>query len=192
MAYDPNLTFWQQPRLIRGIFGILLISTLMTMFEIGFYGLVVIPVTTSQLEVMGFGESDSVSETPASGGTIQGSAAAFLRATEKSERILIDKNNRYAFLSMIMFVVGLMVVLFLLYNHLYLIGHEKNHVVEIFGVQFGVTVATSIFAVSMLILFQVFFFFFGLQFQYVGGIEEVVHDFNNALREEAGMSPITT
>lgn len=187
MAYDPNLTFWQQPRLIRGIFGILLISTCMAIFEVIFFGAVVVPVTNEQLESLNLRELPS---TPPPPGSPQSAVNSFMGATEASERRLVDKNNRHAFASMGVFIFVLFMVLFILYNHLRSIGLEKKHVVEIFGVQMRVTVATSVFTVCLLVLFQIFFFFFGLDFKYLGGQEEILHDFNNALREEARMTPV--
>lgn len=196
MAYDPNLSFWDQPRLIRGMFGILLISTCMTVFEMIFFGAVVVPVTKDQLDALNMSRISSIIASeggdppPAPPGSTQSAVNSFMGATEASERRLVDKNNRFAFASMGVFTFVLFMVLFLLYNRLRSIGLEKKHVVEIFGTQMRVTVATSIFTVSVLILFQIFFFFFGLKFKYLGGPEEILHDFNNALREEAGLRPV--
>lgn len=52
LTIDPRLSFWKQPRLLRGVFGILLISALMSLFEIGFYMIIVRPETERQIDAL--------------------------------------------------------------------------------------------------------------------------------------------
>lgn len=178
LAYDPLLSFWEQPRLLRGVFGIIIVSTLVSIFEIGFTRLIVLPETEAAigkfLDTVDLGFTLSPSN-PAS------VLDSFLEASAASEGKLIKDYNDALFVINACFVAAVAFIGFLVYQKLATIEKYRKHVVQIFGVPFGVTFATSLLSILGLCAFQVNFFLFATKFQYVNNYAEIEKAFLDKL-----------
>lgn len=201
--YDPYLSYWQQPKLLRGLFSIILVSSIVSIFEVGLYIFVVRPTARAQVDkllgnISGFVKGKYAKGTPAPPGfafhgnvlTQQGaeSAIALLETEEVMEERMTNKINGYSIASFGVLIFFLFIILRMIYNQLRYLG-EHVHVVTILGTQFRVSIITAILTIIPLMMFQVAFYFYGTKYDY-GSTDKLLHVFNNRLRENMGLSRI--
>lgn len=208
--YDYNYSFFSQPKLLRGLYSILLVSFLMTIFEIVFYKVIVDPQTQLAVEDLlsdiHWGTRRAVAKTvrenKANGTTWESPisileadrldlVSPFLLTSAKREEKLIAKNNLYAYVTASFMIFFLLAALFYIHTRLvYVEGHK--HVMQVFGENFGAAVLTSFITVGFLASFQILFYFFGTNFKFVGsmGNAELQNTFNNMLRRNLGMEEL--
>lgn len=199
--YDPELTFMNQPKLLRGLYSILLVSLLMTLFELAFYRIVIDPETTKAvrgiLNSMENGFYDILTKEESSKfvkpETIQMAREvnlvdSFLLTSAEREEKLIERVNLYAYLTASFMVFILMGALYYVHSHL-LFVRSRRHVLTVFGDNYGAAIVTALLTVILLASFQYLFYLFGAQFRFVGrnGLEELQNTFNNALRTNLGL-----
>ena len=188
---QPHLSFTEQPRLLRGVFSILLTSTVITVFEISFFVAIVAPKTKRSVEVLNQRLSTFGLIPSGLNGRQSSLVLAGLKTNAKAEKELMDLANTYALASSCVFVAFLCVLLLLLSNRMARLGHNRARV-RYFGVDFDATMITSVLMISSLMAFQVTFYFFGTKFEFEGsrGDAELQHALNNELRRKKGLAPI--
>lgn len=184
----------------------MLVSLLMTVFELLFYRLIIEPETTkavkSILDAMENGIYEAVEPRIESFsgawvlpllpvGDSLNIVESFLKTNTIREDEIIQKLNNYAYITgafMLFLVFGLMYVVHTRLTRL----RTHKHVLQIFGPNYGAAILTSLLTVFLLASFQYIFYLFGRQFKFVGlaGIEELRHSFNNMLRKEFGMQEV--
>ena len=174
LAIEPGLPFSAQPRLLRGIFGIVLISVIMSMFEIFFYLVIVKPKTEEEINDLLESLKVDIPDIELPEGADNpfpfslpdflpvklSSPADFmnalLAALAVDERKQIDKLNSRAFMSMGVFVMFLTGFLWVIYDKLRW-ENSVDHKVLIFGGELSVTFASSALTVFALVIFQYIF-----------------------------------
>lgn len=203
--YDPTLSFFSQPKFLRGMFSIFLVSLMMTVFEIGFYRVIIDPETKKAvrgiLDHMEDGfytifKNQSGDETWFSPATLAAGQRlnlldSFLKTNAEREELLVDRINTYAYITASFMVFLLLTVLYYIHNRLTRIRRSR-HMLAVFGDNYGAAIITSFLTVLMLASFQYLFYQFGLEFRFVGrnGMEELQNSFNNALRQNLGMDTV--
>lgn len=208
--YDYNYSFFSQPKLLRGLYSILLVSFLMTIFEIIFYKTIVDPQTQVAIKTLlrdiqsGTAEAvrSAVQENNANGKVWESPISIisadkldlispFLLTTAQREEKLVAKLNLYAYITASFMIFFLLAALFYIHTRLvYVEGHK--HVMQVFGENFGAAVLTSFITVGFLASFQILFYFFGTNFKFMGskGNAELQNGFNNMLRRNLGMEEL--
>lgn len=208
--YDYNYSFFRQPKLLRGLYSILLVSLLMTIFEIVFYKLIIDPQTIRAVKNLlnslswdaTFYTIAAYHRNNANGSVWQSPMSLvaadkldllspFLLTTAQREEKLIAKLNLYAYVTASFMIFFLIAALFYVHTRLvYVEGHK--HVMQVFGDDFGAALLTSVFTVLCLASFQILFYFFGTNFNFIGskGAIELQNAFNNMLRRNLGMQEI--
>ena len=202
--YDPDLTFFNQPKLLRGLFSILLVSLLMTLFELAFYRIVIDPETTKAvrgiLNSMENGFYDLLTKEESrkfvKPETIQMAREvnlvdSFLLTSAEREEMLIERVNLYAYLTASFMVFILFGALYYIHAHL-LFVRSRRHILAVFGDNYGAAIITAFMTVILLASFQYLFYLFGAQFRFVGrnGLEELQNTFNNSLRKNLGLDTV--
>ncbi len=206
--YDPDLPFFKQPKVLRGLYAIVLVSTLMTIFEMAFYRTVIDPETKDAAGVLVLAVKkkayvmgrDMRASLPLGGAGV-GSGVflggdfdlfdSYVETTRAREKEMVEKNNLYAYLTASFMLVILAVVLFVLHVRMREVDAGR-HKLSVFGPNYAAAVKTSFLTVLLLASFQILFYFFGRQFKFVGtmGTEELVFAFNNYVRKFFGMPPV--
>lgn len=201
--YDPYLDFWHQPKLLRGIFSIILVSSIVSIFELGLYVFVVRPTARAQVNKLLGQVSEIVKDRYANGtpappgfafaGNVLSqqsaeSAIAVLETEQVMEERMIGKINAYSISTFVILIFFLFIVLRAIYLQLKYLG-EHIHVVTILGTQFRVSIVTAVLTIIPLMVFQVAFYFYGTMYNY-GSTDKLLHVFNNRLRENMGMPPV--
>lgn len=196
-----GLSFFHQPKVLRGIFSIVLVSLLMTLFETVFYKIVVEPQTkraaqyilylveqqtyyTTKNQVNGASWFSPNTHTPMD---------SYLKTTMIREEDMIDRINMYAYITASFMILFLIFVLVFIHNKLsYIEGTSGIPSLHVFDANYKSAVITAIITVVFLASFQVIFYFFGMEFLMVGrnGKEELIFLFNNALRKNLGMNQL--
>lgn len=136
-----KIKWYENPRFLRYIFSILLIATLVSVFELLFVYYVSYPETEKGVTSL----FPPVPETPPVFGQI-----------EKAEKRDRDTKNRYLIFN---FVAVIFVMIFLLYV-VYVKMEFDQMKTQVFGPNFRATILQSLFSVLVLASFQVFFFQF--------------------------------
>lgn len=201
-----GLSIWSQPKLLRGVFSILLVSLLMTIFETGFYMKIIEPQTRAAVkDIVSMMQSHAYYQTKNelskqtwySPITFMNPenvdmADAFLDTNKERERLLINKINQYAYITASFMVFILFMGLVMIHSRLSYI-QKGSHNFEVFGADYYAAIITAVLTVVLLASFQVLFFFFGKQFKFLGtkGTEELRFKFNNFMRKNLDM-PILT
>lgn len=197
LKIEPGLPLYKQPRFLRGVFSILLISIIMSTFELVFFYAIAKPLAEKQLDKY----LDGVLLQPEIGlpyttpDGVPGTNILYQAALERiaeEERAAMDRNNALRGAAFSVFVLFLVLLLFLVDRKLHQEA-AKVHYVRIFGGEVNVSIATAIFAALLLVTFQVNFFIFGQEFNYIGseGPDEFLLVLLNSLRKATGMEPIT-
>lgn len=190
MEYDPNLDFWDQPRLLRGLLSILGVSAVMIWVEVLFHRYVLLPegnaavknrircahksfskpvdeMTEAELKEA-FG--DDLAFFIGISGTV-GTDKASLLGLYNLENIKLQKANTYAYLSM---AIPFFVVILLMYRIYYKLKQDnyRHHFIPIFGGFAMEGVALSVLvSVVLFLCFQILFYFYGLNFNFASGLE---------------------
>ena len=201
-----GLSLLNQPKLLRGVFSILLVSLLMTVFETGFYIKIIEPQTRAATKgIVRMMQSQAYYQTKNelanqawySPITFMNPdnvdmADAFLETNKEREALLIKRINQYAYITASFMVFILFVALVMVHSRLSYI-QKGSHAFESFGANYHAAIMTSFLTVVLLASFQVLFFFFGKQFKFIGtkGNEELHFTFNNFMRKNLDM-PILT
>lgn len=192
MEYDPNLDFWDQPRLLRGLLSILGVSAVMIWVEVLFHRFVLLPEGNAAVKNQircahksldkpidemseeelkeAFGDDIAFSSLIGISGSI-GTDKASLLGLYNLENMKLDKANKYAYLSMF---IPFFVVLFLMYRVYYKLKQDryKHHYIPVFGGYAMEGVALSVFLSVLLFLgFQIVFYLYGLEFNFADGLE---------------------
>lgn len=136
-----KLKWYENPRLLRYIFSILLIATLVSIFELLFVYYISFPQTEKSVNEL----FPPVPETPPIFGQI-----------EKAEKRDREAKNLYLIFN---FMSVIFVMIFLLYV-VYVKMEFDQRKTAVFGPNFRATVLQSLFSVLLLAAFQVFFFQF--------------------------------
>lgn len=189
LADDPELSLWQQPRLLRGIMGIVGIAMTMTIFEVIFFKVVAIPNTT--------GAVGNQFKRPRIDNPALGSFAAALDKNIEpaiaADRRLIDAHNNYALAVMGIIVALLLGLIVTLYRDLKRINHA-SHSVRVFNGELSVTFISAVVTMICIGIFQLSFYRYALDFRYPGqgpkGDFELEHIVYNATRKVLGRPPI--
>lgn len=194
LEYDPNLRFWSQPRLLRGLLSILAVSAIMIWVEVSFHRFVLLPegnasiknkfrcmhgsldkpvdeMTKEEQEEL-FGKDNPLTSgiTELSGSV--GQDKAILRGLYNMEKTKLDKANMYAYLSMFIpwfVVIALMVVI---WNRLNSIRY-RHHVIPIMGIPINGVVVSVFVSILIFSVFQIIFYNFGVNFKYASEAELV-------------------
>ena len=195
MEYDPYLSFWDQPRLLRGLLSILGVSCVMIWVEVLFHKLILLPeanaavknpircqhktlpkpideMTDEELKEAFGGSGSGIDFSAMLGisGSI-GSDRASLMGLYNLEATKLDKANNYAYLSMF---IPFFVVLFLMYQTYYKLKTDRyrHHVVPVFGgYAIEGVVLSVLLSVVIFTVFQVVFYFYGREFEFETGGE---------------------
>lgn len=205
--FDDAQSFFYQPKLLRGVYSILLVSFLMSIFEIVFFRFVVQVQTTAAVTDLTRSMQNNVGKilyaskpqmTPAQSSFIEyiknhrdNPASAILTATRQREQYLIDKNNLYAYLIGTAAIFGVLFFMYLVHSRLERVLNRKHSLI-IFGTEYGAAILTAFLTVGCLASFQYLFYLFGTQFKYMGssGMDELEHFFNNSVRKNLGLQEI--
>ena len=188
MSYYSNLTSLDGR---RGIFSIILTATILTMFEIAFFYSIVVPGVEKQmdtgLEKVSKMIAESIKEKSASALSnikykeLKALEPALKRAVFNKKNMnvmqtlsdretkLVDKVNLYTKVTGFVLVALLCMILFSLYQSI-----KADSPMDL---GLDVPVQTAGFVVSLLISFQVMFYFMGLRYWYPGslGDEELIY-----------------
>lgn len=203
----PGLPLFQQPKFLRGVFSILLVSFLMSIFELGFYMFIIEPQTKLAAQsIVGIVEKEAYNQTKQKlrqatpqemyrwsllALLLQNSPVeSYMATSEVREAELIKDINTYAYLTGAVVLLVLLFLLIYVYDKLSLIQLRTK--TETFGDNYKVAIFTAMITVGMLVSFQVLFYFFGNEFLYVGmlGNEELKYHFNNSLRKKLEMKTL--
>lgn len=198
--YDwvPGLPLMEQPKMLKGFFSIALVSLLMTIFEIVFYKLIVEPQTfdaanrivellENQMYYTGstFPLNSVTSQLVYSMYAVDAEIDSYLDTARQREKLLIDKLNMYAYVTASCMILFLMALLVFLHMRLTIIKSEQNDP-STFGVTYWAAIVTSFATVCILGCFQVLFYFFGVEFKFLGsyGTQEIELHFINEVRKK--------
>lgn len=144
LVFDPykyKIKWYENPRLLRYLFGILMVATLVSIFELLFVYFISVPETDKSVSAL-FPE---VPENPPIFKQIE--------SAEKSDR---ETKNRYLIFNYSVVIAVMVFLLYYVYNKM--VQDQKK--VQVFGHNFRATLLQSLFSVLVLASFQVFFFQF--------------------------------
>lgn len=136
-----KIKWYQNPRLLRYVFSIVLITILVSMFELAFVRYISVPETDKAVNQL----FPALPEDP-----------PIFRQVEIAEKSDRSQKNNYLIFN---FSLVIVVLLFLLY-YIYLKMKEDQARVPVFGHNFRATILQSVFSVLVLASFQLFFFQF--------------------------------
>ena len=190
MGFYKNLTSLDGK---RGCFTIILVATILTMFEIAFFYLVVIPNINYQFD-NGINQASNTISNKINliklkyiknnniyayvfsilGDKIDNtSLRAVFHTLNKRENKIINKNNRYVAFTGLVIIIILFLILTNIKNKIYL---DKEYINKTEEEQKGVLSApiwTAVFTVLILVSFQIRFYFFSLDYKFLGtGIDD--------------------
>ena len=194
--------------LVAGFYSILLVSFVMTVFELFFYYFIVFQESRNAVTVAveGFGEGalylgaaagyGAASDPNASMvlatfdpvGTILNPVSTAFWALGEQETKLINHSN-FAYIMLGVAILPVLFVLILMVDRrLRKVAAAKGPTV--YKTKMKVIWLSVVATVLMLVPFQYLFFLFGAKFRYAGreGIEEIENTFYNSLREDLGLN----
>lgn len=200
LEYDqvPGLAFFHQPKVLRGLYSIVLVSLLMSVFETLFYKFIIEPSTTSAAESIhksldkaaydaarsAIGRGDSALASIA-GATKQAADRLAETGMPLEQQADLDLLNSYLTtaaqrervllerLNLYAYITGSFVVFFLAA----FLGAIHNRLYDIrdrpgvgavFGPDFRSAILTALLTVLCLGAFQIVFYIYGLKFNFVG------------------------
>lgn len=102
----------------------------------------------------------------------------FTRAAEKTERGLIERSNKAAYMTMVYAGLVIMSLLYMIYMFLKY-DARVNHQVQIFGSPFATLFLNSVLCIVLFTFFQVYFFSFARKYRYMGFEEQMLLLNNN-------------
>ena len=152
-------------RFILGIFGLLFISDIMTIFELVFYINIVEPVINNNIN----GLLNSLTNNIKLNNHIK-NLDNIMNVFILREEELIYKINFGSYLVIIFEII--IITCILCYIYLYIKSMSKNFKLE---EHFKPVIISSLFVIFVLIFFQILFFNFSLRYEYIGkyGLDEI-------------------
>ncbi len=163
-------------RLYKGIFSVLLITLIITIFELVFYIYLVYPTILDAIK--------QISPTTVN--------STFLNILNKREHFYINKLRMCTYYIIIAEIITIFCLMCYVYARIYYAKALYSRHIHAWSeglsndiniVYFKDVIIASSLTIFLLVCFQVFFFFFGINFQYMGtyGKDEIIYRFFNNL-----------
>ena len=183
----------------RGCFSIILIATILTLFEIAFFYLNIAPSinTTFNDGIEKIAKNINLMYTDIQNKSIKKNKSniyvysilsqlfsnnkvnGIIQMLKSREKTLVDSNNRYVAFTGLIIMILLIVLLFYIKNTIKSdrnLGYESGNplqnsrYIKSRGTDIGLNVPiwTAMFSVIIIIGFQIMFYFFGLQYKFLG------------------------
>lgn len=174
MIYDRYLGFFHQPRLLRGVFGIVFFSFVMCWLEVIYHREILLVQSNSAIlnrvrQLATEEQANSVvfqvakvlsGETPASA----------MKALEQTEREKVEKLNTYAYLSVMVPWVIVIFILQFVYRRLEQ-AKKSKHELTVFGAEFRSIFPTTFIAVCLYGVTQAYFYEYAVSYGYASESE---------------------